>query len=398
MDLAMERDDEVPTDQEDGDAEVLVLRTKHEIERAAAEWSELIRCQDWPVTPFQTPAWILSVIEQQYEERDNRQVRVVTVRDGHGLALVAPMSVSVSHGVRVLQWLGEPLSGYGDVVARAGCDVAALMRAGLASLWGDGDTIDVVHLRKVRSDAAVMPFLSDFTTVPLAENLAPYVELGAFPSFDAYLVARKGTALKGYRRKRRRLEDLGKVTFQVHQGGPRAQELGRQAIELKIRWMETYGKISRAFADPSCLEALMSAVGKRESGACVSELSIDGHPIALEVGLISKDRYYSFLGAMDLAYYKFSPGILQLLETLRWCFDHGIRIFDLLPSDSDYKRAWATDVASEDEWIRSYTLKGHLYENLMLKGMMPLSRRAYASVPLAFKKSTRGLVHRMLKG
>ena len=40
---------------------------------------------------------------------------------------------------------------------------------------------------------------------------------------------------------------------------------------------------------------------------------LDGNPVALEIGFISKS-YYSYIGAMDLDYARFSPGQLQLLR------------------------------------------------------------------------------------
>ncbi|MDF2096285.1 GNAT family N-acetyltransferase [Aquibaculum arenosum] len=351
--------------------------------------------QERHVSTFQTPEWILALLRQQH--RGQERARVVAAFDQGELLVIAPMAFVERNGVGVLQWLGEPLSAYGDVVAQDECDVRALMNRIVDHLRRDGDQIDVIYLPKTRTDAAVMPFIRDFKAVPLAEKRGPYVDLASFDSFEDYLATLSKSALKSYRRKRRRLEESGTLCFAVHKGGTRARDLGRRAIDLKVEWMETHGKISRVFADAGCLAALLDFLECEESGGFVSELNLDGHPIALEIGFISKDHYYSFLGAMDADYARYSPGHLQLLETLRWCFDTDITVFDLLPSDSAYKRAWATHFATENEWIHACTFRGMLYADLIVRGVMPLLRRLYARTPLSLRRSARSTVHKVMQ-
>ncbi len=375
---------------------IQVLKTSAEAKALMPAWRALVGTQQRHVSTFQTPEWILALMRQQYRGRQER-ARVVAAFDQGEPLLIAPLAFVERNGVGVLQWLGEPLAAYGDVVARDDCDIRALMNRIVDHLRRDGDQIDVIHLPKTRRDAAVMPFIGDFKAVPLAEKRGPYVDLASFGAFEDYLATLSKSALKSYRRKRRRLEERGTLRFAVHEGGKQARNLGRRAIDLKVEWMETHGKISRVFADPGCLAALLDFLECEESGGCVSELSLDGYPTALEIGFISKDHYYSFLGAMDADYAHYSPGHLQLLETLRWCFDRGIKVFDLLPSDSAYKRAWATHFATENEWIRACTFRGMLYADLIVRGVMPLSRRLYARTPLSLRRPARSMVHKVMQ-
>lgn len=378
-----------------GELRVTVLSTCSAVERIADDWRMLVERQAGPAHALLGPDWVLSVLRRQ-EGCGRTAIRTALVQDDRGPVLIAPLSINSRRGVRVLQWLGEPLPTYGDVIAREGSDVAGMMRAVVAKLRASGDPIDVVHLRKVRADAAVMPFLGDFRRVPQSACLAPYVDFSAFDRFEDYLATRNSSVLKGYRRKRRRLEELGELSFGMHGPGEEAQALGRHAIEMKVRWMDHYGKVSRAFAGPSRIEPLIDLLGEPRSGACVFALYLDARPLALEVGLVSKDRYYSILGAMDLDYYKFSPGNLQLLDTLRWCFEAGITTYDFLPSDTDYKRSWSTDAAAEDEWVRSFSTTGVLYENIVLKAVLPISKRLHSRAPLALRKAFRTQVLRVL--
>lgn len=378
--------------------QIHVASQPREVEKLTAAWQQLINRQDRPVSTFQTPHWVLALLRHQFRDRQTAAVRVVAVEAGKELILVAPLAITFRRGVAVLQWLGEPLSAYGDVVAAPHCDVAEIMGEVVAELQAQGDIIDVIHFPKTRADAAIAPFLKNFSRIPFSDKRAPYLDLTAFSGFDDYVASRSSRAMKDYRRKRRRLAELGELDFRMHPAGERASELGHQALELKTKWMKAHGKVSRAFADPTCLASLLEFLRMEGSGGVVWELSLDGNPVALEIGFISKKRYYSYIGAMDLDYARFSTGQLQLLETLRACFEKSIEVFDFLPSDSEYKRAWSTDLAEESEWIYSCSLKGMLYESLVLKGFMPISRRLYSRTPLMVRRPAQSLVQWALRG
>jgi len=374
---------------------VRVLTQLSEVEALTPAWNTLVEGSA-SATSFQTPAWCLAVMRNLFPEKPSR-ARIAVVEDGKGLILTAPLAIAARNGVRMLQWLGEPLSAYGDVVARPGCDVAAVMQQVLDHMQARGDQIDVVHLPKTRVDATVTPFLKKFERLPSTNKIAPLIDLRRFPDFEAYVASRSSKAMKSYRRKRRRLAEEGDLDFRVHSSGRHAAELARVAFDLKIQWMKTHGKVSRIFAHPAFLDALLDFVGQEGSGAFVSALSLDDHPIALEIGFAINRCYYSYLGAMDLAFSRFSPGQLQLLESLRWSFENGIETFDFLPSDSEYKRAWAPESTEQSDWIFACSYKGALYGKLVLNSVLPLSRRLYTRAPLSVRKPTQSMIHRLLK-
>lgn len=380
-----------------GKGQLRILREPYEVEQLKPAWQALIEGEGRPVSTFQTPDWILALLYHQFRQLKPTPVRVVAVETQRELVLVAPLALISRSGIRVLQWLGEPLSAYGDVVVHRTCDVAALMKEVVDCLQEQGDSIDIIHLPKTRADAAIMPFLKNFSRVPFTNKRAPYLDLTSFRDFDAYVASRSRSAMKAYRRKRRRLAEQGRLEFRVHPAGDQAEALGHYAIELKTKWMKTYGKVSRVFADPRHLASLMEFLRTKNSGARVSELSLDSTPIAIEIGFVTNRSYYSYLGAMDLDHSRYSPGQLQLLDTLEWCFREGIEVFDLLPSDSEYKRAWATHHADENEWTYFCTLKGALYEKLVLKSLLPLSRKLYSRTPMAIRRPAQAWVHRVLR-
>lgn len=352
----------------------------------AAQWARFAEAHARSATAFQTPGWLLPIIGMHSRKGGSHKNRLVVVEDRRGLAVVAPFSLASRGGVGVLEWLGEPMLGYGDVLARPDCDVAGLLALALESLKQRGDRIDALHLRKVPQQAAVRPFLEAKGLAPLEERCAPYADLGAFATFDDYLATRNRRSVKGYRRKRRKLEEQGAVHFKVFMPGEEAQALGRTALAMKIAWMKAHGLVSRMFADPDRLEALIAIVGQAHSGARVSGLFIGDRPIALEIGFIEGKVYYSFIGAIDLEYAQISPGNLQIIDAIHWCHRNGIESFDFLTPDSDYKRSWCTDAQAAHDFCCGITLAGRLYATVYIRTLHPLMVKAHGSAPSMLRR------------
>jgi CelD/BcsL family acetyltransferase involved in cellulose biosynthesis len=72
---------------------------------------------------------------------------------------------------------------------------------------------------------------------------------------------------------------------------------------------------------------------------------------AVEIGFADKTSYVSYLGTFDPEFGSFSPGQLQMIGTIEWCFEQGFARYDLLAPSDDYKRMWTrveTGVAIDD--------------------------------------------------
>ncbi|WP_366556751.1 GNAT family N-acetyltransferase [Aquibaculum sediminis] len=367
-----------------------LLDSPEAIAAFAPVWSDFLERRAAAHSLFQSPAWLLPLLWIP----EPRKLLLVLVEDAQGLAMIAPFSRVNRAGVRVLEWLGEPLLAFGDLLLRPGFDPVAGMEAALAFLQRVGEGVDVLHCRAVPADAAMARFFAARGAAPLTYGWAPYAALDEFASFPAYLATRNSRSLKGYRRKRRRLEERGALRFEVQQAGPQAQALGRQTLALKLEWMKAQGRISRSFAKPERLDALVELLGQPDSGAVVSGLLLNDRPLALEIGYRQGARYYSHIGAIDLAFADHSPGHLQLLETLRWCFEQGVERFDFLPPDSPYKRSWATDVETVSDYCLGLTPLGRCYGAVYLRSLHPLLLRAHANAPGLL----RSLGHRWANG
>src|SRR5690606_42027290 len=138
--------------------------------------------------------------------------------------------------------------------------------------------------------------------------------------------------------------------------------------------MRAQGRVSRTFSSAARLEALIAGVGEQATGACVSGLFLNERPLAIEIGYIQNSHYYSFMGAMDLDYSANSPGNLQIMETMRWCFNQCITVFDFLPPERDYKRYWALCDYGISGYCFDFTPLSRFYYYFYVQARLPLLR------------------------
>lgn len=336
-------------------------------------WRRLVEASDGAVSVFQTPEWIEPAVAR-LSGMSTSAMRLAVISDANGTALIAPLEVAVVGGVRILKWLGDPMFEYGDVVARADVDASALFAAVVDRLRRD-DAIDLVHLRKVRGDAAVASWLADAATPLPGAVRAPFADLSADNPDCAH-------ATKADRRKRRRLAEYGDLAFSVHRGGEAAERLARQAIALKRQWLDARGLFSRTLSDDACVEAVAAAVRCPGSGACVSALTIDGEPIAIEIGFASRRTYYSYLAAIEPRYARYSPGRLQMADTIAWCRRNGIDRVDLLGTEGAYKERVSNGSVAVGDFMAPLTVAGALYGRLGLGLLRPAAKALYGRAPV----------------
>jgi CelD/BcsL family acetyltransferase involved in cellulose biosynthesis len=248
-------------------------------------------------------------------------------------------------------------------------------------------------LRKVRDDAAVSGYLSRHGIVLPNATRAPFVDLTAPETGAGGPAGASARTAKNNRRKRRRLAELGTLSFEVSPAGARARHLGRLALDLKRRWLAERGLISRTLADAACVAAIDAAIGDPETGARVSALSLDERPIAVEVGFVRKGTYYSYLASIEPAFARFSPGSLQLADTIAWCRANGVECVDLLGPDDEHKRSWSTGSVGLKDWAVPVTLRGKVHARLMLGVVEPVIKDAYRRSPVPVRRLAKGIAY-----
>lgn len=71
--------------------------------------------------------------------------------------------------------------------------------------------------------------------------------------------------------------------------------------------------------------------------ACISVIWHEDQPISFSVNLVHSQVMYGYLKSYDTDYSKFSLGFLEFNYLLKWAFTNGIKLFDLLKGQYEYK-------------------------------------------------------------
>lgn len=70
-------------------------------------------------------------------------------------------------------------------------------------------------------------------------------------------------------------------------------------------------------------------------------LHADGRMVAAIYGFIERDEFFQYQMGWDGAYSRLSPGKMAVRWALMCCMQRGLRLYDTLPGEYEYKRQWA---------------------------------------------------------
>ena len=210
---------------------------------------------------------------------------------------------------------------------------------------------DVVDLRRLRDDDPAYPALeAAFRACAAAygwdvsseqEDVCPVVEFKG-PDWERYLASLDKKGRHEIRRKWRRLEAAGEVSFTV---SPPSRELVDEFIELhQARWgaegmfPDTEGGArSRRFVHRLAeLEAVEGAQAQLQFG----RLNVNGRTIFAAMAFDDGRTTYFYNAGIDPAARELSPGVNGTAAYLRNRIEAGRERFDFLRGDEPYKYEW----------------------------------------------------------
>ena len=272
---------------------VETLTTREAIDAAATAWGAL-EAETPEATGFQSFAWCRAWIEAARGER--LEFRVVTLHADGRLVMLWPMQVEARFGARILRWLGEPMTQYGDALALPSNERTRWRDPVLAEIgrWRD---VDLIALTKLRCDGVLAG-----AGLELAcggeELAAPFVDLRALPP--------QRRESKSAQRRRRKLMAFGEVRFERAATASRARELMRAALAQKREWLREKGFFSCGLshgATSSFLDLLAQGEVFR-----LHALTAGPHIAAIDIGFVRNGAYRSLLGSYDLRCAEGAPG------------------------------------------------------------------------------------------
>jgi CelD/BcsL family acetyltransferase involved in cellulose biosynthesis len=169
-----------------------------------------------------------------------------------------------------------------------------------------------------------------------------YVEIEG--DWDGYRRAVGSKALREVRRRRRKLEAEGRVSVEFRTpGGVNLTRLLEEGLAVEgSGWKNQQGTaiVSRPETRRFYTDVARWAAGR--GWLVLAFLRVDGRVAAFDLCLEHGGRTYVLKGGYDPAFRAFAPRTLLLHDSLERAFARGMRSYEFLGADEEYKRRWAT--------------------------------------------------------
>lgn len=364
-----------------------------------ADWRDLEASAQNPVALFQSYDWVVRWCQSQFEgsapgKYNDCAPFVVAVWADGKLISVWPMQSAVTAKVRTLTWLSMPALQYGDALIDANCNAEEIC----ATAWAfivSANGADLLKLDNVPSNSPIYRFLSERCCM-VSPSKSSILKTGAFADWQAYQASLKKTARRARRKRYNKLARAGALSFSVHRDAEKFAELADIALNWKRQWLEqqhwpgglindpVFKRFVKANGDAKCFRARWVA----------AELSLEGAPVAIELGAVYNNRYYSFLGAYDLDYAKFSPGKIEMEAMIAWVMEQGIDEFDFLCVESQYKSDWTDTSLPVSSFTHPCSIRGQLMHSIWVKRLRPAIKKGLHHIPVSQRKMLMRLVEK----
>jgi CelD/BcsL family acetyltransferase involved in cellulose biosynthesis len=283
------------------------------------------------------------------------QLRVLTLRDAQGqltaaLPLMAERVAMYGIPVRQLSATANPHSCRFDLVAREP-EVAAA--AFLAHLRADRGW-DVLRLTDVPEGGtgwrlAEAARASGLATGAWESLQSPYVPLPS--TWEAYQATLQSKFKANCRRRRKKLEEKGRVEFERVDGGLALDGKLEEGFALEQSGWK--GQRGTAMAQDAGTRGFYTELARDAAYAgklSLYYLRLEGRAVAFQYGLVHGGRYFLLKPGYDESLKECSPGQLLMDEVLQDCIARGLREFDFLGPDMVWKRDW-TDKVRRHTWL-----------------------------------------------
>lgn len=292
----------------------------------------------------------------------NSELGAVCVRKDGMLVGIWPLRVVRHPGLRVIHWMGEPVSQYGDVLVDPAHASATLLAYG----WSQAIAAlraDALHIRKVRADANTLPWLQMRRALVTQREEAPYLDLSATPDFATYEERYSAKSRKNRRRLFRRLQGMGEVRIEHFTSGPQARAAALEAIDLKRRTLDNSGRLSMALHDPrfAAFFADTAEAASHPCGCRVTRMTAGDRHVASTIDISFRGHRAAHIIVHAPEFATCGPGLHMVEDWARTAHAEGLSRLDLLAPGHSYKWDWADSSIAVNDYALAITRKGAVF-------------------------------------
>lgn len=171
---------------------------------------------------------------------------------------------------------------------------------------------------------------------------SPYVTIEG--DWETFLRHRGRSVRSDLPRRLRRLQDEGRVTFELSDGTERLGELLEEGFAVESSGWK--GAENSAILSHSETHAFYTEVARwavERGWLKLMFLRLDGRPIAFQYNLVQNGAWYFIKGGYDPAFARYSPGRLLTRAALEHAFALGLSTYEFLGGDEHYKMQWTSE-------------------------------------------------------
>jgi CelD/BcsL family acetyltransferase involved in cellulose biosynthesis len=213
-----------------------------------------------------------------------------------------------------------------------------------------------------------------FRTVEETMIESPYMELTG--SYEELLASWSGKRRADHRRRRRRLDERGEVSFGCARGDEEAMRAYEELLELEAQgWKAAQGTSIALSEDTARYYRELVLWGGERGWLRLHVLRLDGRALAVALGLEAHGVFYGIKMGADPALRNVSPAVLMVDEIVRDGYERGLTRFEMLGANDSYKQQWC-EHAHPRIRLRAYgpSLAGRL-DHAEVAYARPLARR-----------------------
>ncbi len=351
-----------------------IIRDGEGLQRLLPHWDALLE-GNATRTPFMRRDWI--ELWWRHCAADHQPlIGAAWTQEGSLVAVVpfviGPGAAPARRHLRHLAFLG----GLGEVVAE-GLDLlclpsheaslSTLLDKTLAAACGDWDTahfgfLDLASHHFARLRNALERHASEVRLVN--QQQSPLIRFND-GGWDAYLSQRSSSFRKKYRRLVAESEKAHRLTVREARQPQEAAGLLEILMNLHAeRW--TVGQ--SLFLQPRTRTFHEDLVARwcPHQKAVLLVIEFDGRPVAANYAFVENGRLWDYQGGWSLADIAHSPSKLILAENIRWAMRQGLREYDLLPGDVEYKKKWTKEhrLVADLEAVNPASLRARIFHSV----------------------------------
>jgi CelD/BcsL family acetyltransferase involved in cellulose biosynthesis len=305
-------------------------------------------------TPFQSIDW--NSLYWKYLAPSDWTLQVFLLSDREGILRgAAPMYLEPGSSIRpaALKNIASVIGDYGDLLIEPGYE-DAVCKALIARIFSQKSAWNTLDIGKLQPSSPLLSALEGTEVasgnIKLKED-SPTYRIALPESFDAFLAGLDSKFRANVRRRKKRLMADHSVIFKSVECKDELHRVVEGFIRhQKARFAEQYKYGFFKNQDREIFFREASEKFLEKGWLDLHYMTIDDNLGAAQFSLQFGAVRYNYQIVMDPAYRVHSPGTLLMMSSIEASIDQGIKVYDLLSGEMDYKHHLRAEPVARYSW------------------------------------------------